>query len=179
MWGHPLLCIPPCTHRAMARKASSTFMPVLALVSMKGTPYSCEGSTGPLVASPKTPLLTAPFLHPLPALSQCYAARATQSMEHRRWHNHEVPKRCASAWGTMGCSRGCGQIRFRFSSPWPARLHPLSSPSSHCSRRPVREGQHHHCALSSMGGCGGFQELQELASGSQEHAVPGGERRAH
>jgi hypothetical protein len=26
----------------MARKANSTFMPVLALVSMKGTPYSCS-----------------------------------------------------------------------------------------------------------------------------------------
>ena len=43
--------VPPCPARfssllssylAMARKANSTFMPVLALVSMKGTPYSCQ-----------------------------------------------------------------------------------------------------------------------------------------
>lgn len=31
-----------CSYLAMARKANSTFMPVLALVSMKGTPYSCQ-----------------------------------------------------------------------------------------------------------------------------------------
>lgn len=31
------------SYLAMARKANSTFMPVLALVSMKGTPYSCQG----------------------------------------------------------------------------------------------------------------------------------------
>lgn len=33
------------SHLAMARKANSTFMPVLALVSMKGTPYSCQGES--------------------------------------------------------------------------------------------------------------------------------------
>lgn len=33
------------SHLAMARKANSTFMPVLALVSMKGTPYSCQRET--------------------------------------------------------------------------------------------------------------------------------------
>lgn len=46
--------VPPCptwfpsllsSHLAMARKANSTFMPVLALVSMKGTPYSCQGES--------------------------------------------------------------------------------------------------------------------------------------
>lgn len=54
--------VPPCparfpsllsSHLAMARKANSTFMPVLALVSMKGTPYSCQGECPqgqPLVA---------------------------------------------------------------------------------------------------------------------------------
>lgn len=39
----------------MARKANSTFMPVLALVSMKGTPYSCQGESvgnGPPPAAP-------------------------------------------------------------------------------------------------------------------------------
>lgn len=55
--GHPLLPpLPaPCTHLAMARKASSTFIPVLALVSMKGTPYSCEGGTAPSGGSPRPP----------------------------------------------------------------------------------------------------------------------------
>lgn len=33
------------SHLAMARKANSTFMPVLALVSRKGTPYSCPGES--------------------------------------------------------------------------------------------------------------------------------------
>lgn len=52
----PLLSpLAPGTHLAMARKASSTFMPVLALVSMKGTPYSWKGSTTPSVAIPKMP----------------------------------------------------------------------------------------------------------------------------
>lgn len=45
----------PGTHLAMARKASSTFMPVLALVSMKGTPYSCKSSMTPSVAVPRWP----------------------------------------------------------------------------------------------------------------------------
>ena len=42
----------------MARKANSTFMPVLALVSMKGTPYSCQGESvgnGPPPAAPPPP----------------------------------------------------------------------------------------------------------------------------
>lgn len=33
------------SYLAIARKANSTFMPVLALVSMKGTPYSCPGES--------------------------------------------------------------------------------------------------------------------------------------
>lgn len=55
--------VPPCPARfpsllssylAMARKANSTFMPVLALVSMKGTPYSCQEtmSSGPASGCP-------------------------------------------------------------------------------------------------------------------------------
>ena len=46
-WRHPALHAPSqlSTHLAMVRKASSTFMPVLALVSMKGTPYSCQGES--------------------------------------------------------------------------------------------------------------------------------------
>lgn len=104
-------------------------------------------------------------------------------MEHRRWHSHKVPKLCASAWGTMGCSRECGWIGFRCSSPWPVRLHPLSSPSSHCSRRPVREGQRHHCALSNVGSSRNSRSWLQGARNMQcpeenaeliEHLTPGG-----
>lgn len=52
---------PPSSHLAMARKANSTFMPVLALVSMKGTPYSCQGERvlrASLCLPPPVPLPT-------------------------------------------------------------------------------------------------------------------------
>lgn len=50
---------PLSSHLAMARKANSTFMPVLALVSMKGTPYSCQGEQ-----CPQDQPLVAPTRHP-------------------------------------------------------------------------------------------------------------------
>lgn len=69
--------VPPCparfpsllsSHLAMARKANSTFMPVLALVSMKGTPYSCQGKSVLRASLWLPPPITLPIGNHLPWL---------------------------------------------------------------------------------------------------------------
>lgn len=86
------------THLAMARKASSTFMPVLALVSMKGTPYSCQGESvlhGQSRAAPIPPL-------PPPGQSLTLASISPSS---ERITLSVLTSACQARWVTLG--EGC------------------------------------------------------------------------
>lgn len=131
----------------MARKASSTFIPVLALVSMKGTPYSCKGGTAPSGGSPRPP--PAPQNRPLwlggaweqghiPSLL-CHLCRAGLGTVQSGWHGHTGSLNEAPVPGVLwGGSGGC---RFGHGSPWPARPRPLSSRPARCSRQPAEKGR--------------------------------------
>lgn len=88
----------PCSsHLAIARKANSTFMPVLALVSMKGTPYSCRRRGGVLRAGPRCS-----SLHP--ALAPPVATHPGQRLpvlrpDHSFTAHIRLSSRYGSLWG--------------------------------------------------------------------------------
>lgn len=84
---------PLSSHLAMARKANSTFMPVLALVSMKGTPYSCQGER------PQGPSLVAPTRH-LPTDSRLPWPASLRPPNVSPFHCSRLPVK--PRWVTLG-----------------------------------------------------------------------------